>query len=292
MYRKFWLVNSNGDKWDLTDKETFGASPSGLGISNNYASIRLGNSDLVTFLNHNLNEVGLTLLFFGDNNSDIYQKYNLFIQFISFLPIKLHYQPPFMNGDDSYYRETIVSSIDKTEIKSNASYLACETRFKPQTLWRSSKENIIEVSSEYAKGKRYPLRRPYSYGGNSVENITLINNSTQDAPLIVEIQGAAENPLWLLYDFGAKLYGASKFFGEYEHVIVNANDLEESISLFDGYSNIPNPASYQDLEIGSPNEIYVTFLKLKPGRNTMIFNFDNTFTGSVIIKWRDEYVSV
>lgn len=292
MYRKFWLENKNGDIWHFANQgDTFGHSPTGLGLSSNYSFIRLGDSEMTTFFQYNLLDIGLKIIFLGDTNSDIYQKYFNFIQFISQEPLLFHYQTPNLINE-SYFRNVILVGLEKSEILPETRTLDCQLQLKPTTLWRSSKEEVVEINSGYEDGKSYPLNRPYHYIGNNVERIKLFNKSTQYLSLIIEVFGVALNPTFRLFDNKGELYGIGRFIGQYEYVYVNSFDSEEEIKLYDGAAYLPNPASYQDLEVGIPNKVFVTFLKIKPGENTLRFLFDNVFDGYIVVRWRNEYASI
>lgn len=293
-YRKFWLTNGESEKYDITDfyNTALAINPTGLGATAAVSLTRLGNSRIANSLQWELKDINLDLLFMNDGkNVAAYDQYKKFLTFISKLPVFLHYQTPDMTTS-SYFKEVIITNVDKTEVAIDTSTLNCPITITPLTMWKSSEETIIEVSQNRGKGKSYQLKRPYIYAGNDIENIIINNNSNISIPLIIEIDGVCENPYYTLYDYQLRQYGAGRFLGRFEYVYMNSEDLNEDIQLKKDGAYLPNAISYQDASIGSLGNGYLTFLYLAPGRNTLKFNFNNDFKGKVIIRMRDNYVSV
>lgn len=292
--RKFWLENQDGKIWKFTDKEsrTFLDSPAGLGILNSYGSYRLGNAEVVNFVKNELIDITGSLYFFGSTREEVYQKYFEFMNFISKNRLmKLHYQAP--NSFDSYYRYCFVQQLDKSEIESDGMILKCPVRFSVQTFWRTDVENTLVGSNELIdESKTYPLERPYSYASNKLNDMKAINRGNTESALRILIDGRSVNPTINVYDNNGIKYGALRLIGSFDKVIVESDDLNQRIQLLKDGSWLTAPYAYQDLNVGQPNEVYVTFIKLKPGESTITFNSDDYFDGQVIINWSDEYVSV
>ena len=291
-YRKFRLQNSKGQIYELTDKniKVFGNNPSGLGFSKTIQELRIGNESLVTYSLLNLDMINLEILFYDDTRSEKYQKYMDFISFLTFKPIYLLYQRP---NSFNWYRRRIESmSLSKTEVELDG-MLHCAFQMKPLTFWEDDNVNIIEVfSSEETVSKTYPIEYPIMYGADSISNINIMSAGMIEAPLEITIRGTSTNPQYILYDKDGNIYGRGKFNGTFDYVYVNSKESEENIELIRNGLMLPNPLGYQDLTIGSANQIYVTFLHLKAGQSKLSFNLGSAFDGSVEIKWRNRYVSV
>ena len=161
-----------------------------------------------------------------------------------------------------------------------------------QTLWYTDDINTVVVVGGSDKGKQYELQRPYHYGGLSTSNIQLYNSGVNDTPMLIEIDGRCTDPLLSLYDNEKNLYGRSKILGTYDYVAINSDDLEEEITLIYNGGSIPNAVNFQDLSVGDPRKVFVTFLKMRPGQNTLVTNLPDGFDGRVIITWRNAYVAV
>ena len=92
-YRKFWLVNSLGNTYELTnpDKKVFFNNPSGFGFRNSYETKEIGNSELVTSEKYKLTDISGKLVFYDDKNGFKYSDYNDFISFIWFTRLYLQH---------------------------------------------------------------------------------------------------------------------------------------------------------------------------------------------------------
>lgn len=286
--REFWLTNANGDKWSLNQEKTFANEPEGLGYDVNISVAKLGNTNVITSEYYDLPSFQSELMFM-EPRQRAYQTYREFIGFLSQKPIVFHYMPP--NTNESYQCACRVTQLVKTEYSPDG-FMSCPINIYRQSMWYSDKENVIDATKTQEEGKQYPLKRPYHYGIVSTQNIPLYNDGMVDAPMKIEIVGECTDPLFNLYDGNGNRYGACKINGTYDYVMINSDDVDEGIVLERGGSNIPNAVNYQDLTVGDPQKVYVTFLKLKAGTSTLVFSLDNSFTGYVRITWRNAYVAV
>ena len=292
-YRKFKLVNGDGKEFNFTDPsyKVFADSPQGLGYSKTITSLRLGDDLLIPYSIFNLDQISFTIRFYDDKLADIYQKYNDFINFMSYKPLYLLYQKP--NSFTWYRRRIETLSLGKTQVDYQNRMLSCPFTIQPLTFWEDDKANVIKISNnEQSNGKEYPITYPFSYAGKSFDNIDITTTGLLDMPLKITIDGTVTNPQYIIYDSKGTMYGTGKFIGTFDKLFINSDEAEEEIQLMRGGLIIDNPLSYQDLTIGSPNEIYVTFLKLKTGKSKLRFVLDSGFDGSVLIEWRNRYVTV
>lgn len=290
MYRKFWLENGIGNLFYLTEKQYnwFLADPDGLGLTINYSSIKLSDSEVITSKDYELMTVGGDLLFYAETNEQKYEDYFNFLRFVARTPIYLHYQTP--NNTESYRTLVQLTNLEKTEVDEDG-ILHCPISFKRLSLWFGDTLNVIDVGNEIDNGKDYPLTRPYSYGAISYENMSILNNGMVEAPLLIEITGSVTDPVYSLSQDGV-VYGRGKIIGTYDYVSIDSDDANENIILKVGDSTIANAVNYQDLTVGSPNEIYVTFLKARAGISTLRLNLPDGFEGRVRVTWRNAYLSV
>lgn len=288
--REFWLTNANGSKYSLNSvDESFLHQPQGLGFNVSLTTVRLEFNDLIVSEDYQLPPIEGELLFQGKRD-EVYQKYFEFIRFLSMKPINLHYLPP--NAVESYRCLVRVTALEKTEVNARDKMLHCPIQMFRQTMWYGDEPNILDANNQTSEGKLYPLDRPYAYGAISAKNMRLYNDGMADAPLKIEIFGRVTDVSYSLYDFEGIKYGATKIIGTYDYVMVNSDILGELIVLERDGSNIPNSVNYQDLTVGDPRNVYVTFLKLKPGESMLVFNFDDNFDGMVRATWRSAYVTV
>lgn len=286
--RQFWLENANGDKYSLHTQKVFMNVPQGLGFTVDIEPVRVGNSNFIVSEEYNLGTISGEILFM-DKRAKAYQDYFNFVHFLYQKPITLHYLPP--NDKISYYCQVRVVNVDKSEMGEDG-ILRVPIEMYRQTMWFNDDINIIEATNDASEGKHYPLSRPYHYGIISIRNIGLYNDGVSDSPLYIEIYGECENPSYDLYDGKGIKYGSTKLIGTYDYVAVDSSDLTESITLMRNGSNIPNAVNYQDLTVGEPRSVYVTFLKLKPGESRLVFNLGDEFPGYVRVRWNNAYVTV
>ena len=89
-YRKFYIINALGNRYDLTDKNSkvFLNAPNGFGLNRSFTSLKVGNSELVTSQQFNLTDITGELLFYADSNGTKYQDYQDFIQFVKYKPLE------------------------------------------------------------------------------------------------------------------------------------------------------------------------------------------------------------
>lgn len=144
--RKFWLINGQGKKnmiLLISKMLFFLNTPTGLGSSNTVTVTRLGNSQKLNSVTDNLEPFGGELLFQNsEDNALAYDSYNVFVRFISILPLYFHYQTPAMSNEN-YYREVVMNSIEKGEVDEETGLLRCNVSFTPLTMW---KKTIIKRS--------------------------------------------------------------------------------------------------------------------------------------------------
>ena len=287
MYRKFWLINGRGNKYDLQNSDVFAHKPEGLGFSKTLNTLRLGDSEIVVDEVLNLDPYHFELLFFG-SNPEMYQEYKQFLKFIALKPLELHYQTPDL-VNESFSSLVTVTQVSKADVSPITGLLHCPIVVKPQNAWTSSVLQVATNRQEINEGKRYGLKRPYYYQGDTLTQITIRNDSNLDIPFLITIEGEMSNPTFSVYDEFNVLHGVAKFLGEFTRLEVDSNDLTENIELQREATVLINPTSYQDLSVGQPG-IYLTFLKLKPGMNIITCNFTNQFNGDIAVYWRLKYV--
>lgn len=288
--REFWLTNSKGEKYSLHTLSAFLNLPTGLGYGVTTNVVKLGNSDLITSESYNLPTASGEIIFMGDRRQ-IYQEYLNFSKFLYHRPIVLHYKTP--NSNTSYYCLVRVIDLQKSEVSQADGILHCPIQLYRQTMWYDDNLNVLEAKNIALEGKEYPLYRPYLYGVISTSNIELYNDGVADAPMVVEVDGASTDVMFDLYDEANVKYGATRILGEYDYIKIDSEDLNQDIQLVRNGASLPNAINYQDLTVGDPRQVYVTFLKLKAGRSKLVFNFGSSgFNGTVRISWRNTYVTV
>lgn len=292
-YRKFSLVNGNNITYDLSEysHKVFANSPQGLGYSKTISYLRLGDENLIAYSMFNLEDIDFEILFYDDKLSSKYQKYQEFLIFLSYKPLYLLYNLP--NSFDWYRRKVESVSLCKTEVDKTDSMLHCPFKLNTLTFWEDNKVNSLTVKRNLeGDGKIYPIEYPIKYGALATDRVELTAKGMLSSPLEITINGNVTNPQIILYNKNNEVYGRCKLNGTFDKVYINSEDANEKLELTRGGLLLDNPLGYQDLTIGSPNEIYITFLKLQTGNSYLRFILDDDFTGDVQINWRNRYVSV
>lgn len=289
MYRKLWLINGNGDKFDFSNPNNkyFLENINGFGFSKDIDGYTLGNIKKITAAVYDFPKISGDLLFY-DETQHGYEDYFNFIKFIAREPLRLFYLPP--NTLNAYYCNVHLTETNKSEY-TEKHVLKIGLDFEAISRWTTSDEIRIVVGNEPVdSGKYYDLERPYYYAGTTLSNIEVDNISSDAVGMVIEVVGDATNPQWTLTQNG-EVYGSCKLLGSYDYIKVNSNDSEQSIYLeLDGVA-IANPTSYQDLTYTGG---VLTFPKIKTGTTIMSFTCGNidTFDGSFIIRYRGSYISV
>lgn len=292
LYRKFFLINSLGNRYDFTEKNSkiFLNDPQGFGFVRRYTAQQVGNSEIITSQSFNLTDITGELLFYNSNNGLIYQDYQDFIQFAKYKPLEFHYQMP--NALDDYYCDVLFTQANKSEIE-NDGILHVNVSFHRLTQWLTAQDYTITLTNEpVGEGKYYDLVRPYHYSGTTLANTPITNNGTDDVGFIFTINGSVQNPTFTLTQEGEQ-YGVFKLNGTFDYVQIDSVEQIDSLYLENGGSVIANPESYQDFSVAD-GQAYVTWCKFRVGQSTFSFSCGNidTFDGTITISFKNSYVSI
>lgn len=290
-YRKFWLINSLGNRYDFTeDIDIFFNEPQGLGASRRYTSIKVGNSELVTSQEFMLTDIQGELLFMQRTNGQKYEAYLNFIQFIKFKPIEFHYQTP--NDLKSYHCDVLFTEADKTETGVDG-ILRVPLTFHRLTEWFTDEEEVYVFSNDALdEGKYYDLVYDYHYAGTNLSNGVIFNEGTDEVGFVLEVTGTVVNPQFSISQNG-ETYGICKITGTYDYVMIDSVEKTESMYLEYNGSAITNPDQYQDFSIANGSS-YLTWCKFRVGESIFSFTCGNidSFTGTVTIKFKNSYATV
>lgn len=301
-YRKLWLVNSLGNRYDFTSRNSRGFlhTPEGFGFNRTFTSLKVGNSELLTSQQFNLTDIKGELLFGDGSNGDKYQAYYDFIQFAKYKPLSLHYLTP--NNLNAYHCDVIFTQAEKGEVAFEDSMLHIPVVFHRLTEWLTDEDYKITFVKEVDEdGKNYPLIRPYHYKGGNFSNEVVYNDGTDDVGFIITVKGREEDGV-IVSQFsnmqfsltqGGETYGICKINGTYDLAIIDSVERTESIYLEYNGSSIPNPEQYQDFTIRN-GASYLTWCKFRVGETIFSFNCDDVanFDGSIEISFKKSYATV
>lgn len=274
-YRKFWIINAKGERWNLTERDlkTFLNNPQGLGFAKTLSVSRYGNTQMLIDSTDNFPNPQGDILFYDSSNKTRYERYNEFVRFLSYFPVTLYYQIPatyYSRIPDIYSLECEVLSLTKTESKPEH-ILTAQISLNGLSFYKGD-EVIINGT-----GDTYTIENPSDFPVGF--EITITGTSM-------------ENPYFTLEQDNS-LYGEAKFNDTtgFDSVYVNSKDGKQNIELQQGGSVMPNPLMYQDLSI-SNGAIYVTFVKLARGTSTLTIGMDSGSITAVNVKFTPLYRSV
>lgn len=175
--RQFKLINKTGAEFDLMRTDAFLYEPEGLGwgYETDYTEV----DDAIIPLDSKLTHPSPS----GSMVFDGYAEYAEFLAFIQVGGLVLAYMPL------STWQYLEVSAVlGKSEIKPDTNKLICEIEFDGLSYW-------YETPIVYA-----------STGGTT----GAINNGALSSFCRIEIEGAAVNPVWTLYDSNAVVISSGK----------------------------------------------------------------------------------
>ena len=291
-YRKHWLVNALGERYDFTERENevFLSNPSGFGFQRSYSAMRVGNSELVTAQQFTLTDINGELLFYKSSVGGKYEDYQNFIQFAKFKPLEFHYQTP--NELTSYHCDVIFVQADKTEVDVD-NILHVPVVFHRLTEWLTDqdKEYVLD-NTPLDEGKYHDLVYDYHYAGTNLSNSIITNDGTDDIGFVIEVIGRCQNPQFTLSQNG-EIYGICKINGTYDYVMIDSVERTEQIYLELNGASISNPERYQDFTIRN-GASYLTWCKLKVGASDFAFTCGNidVFDGNVKITFKNSFATV
>lgn len=186
--RRFLLENEKGQSFrmDSLNEGCFLTSPSGFGYSYNINFIQLG----YDFIENNRKINQQTL-----KGTAYFKSYDIVKNFIDYVEsakiLKWIYKIPFENEEKTFYRDVIITKLDKTEKRGK--WLACPVEFASKSLWYEQNETIFKIET-YDDEMRYDYRWNSRYIDYNTRAIQFNNKGHIDAPFQVEIDGFVKNP--------------------------------------------------------------------------------------------------
>ena len=292
-YRKHWLINSLGQRYDFTEDNSklLFSKPQGFGFRRKYDSIKVGNSELVTSQEFDMTDITGQLLFYRNQDAgDVYQDYRDFINFIRFKPLMFYQLTP--NELNPFYCDVVLTSLDKPDMDKSG-FLIVNCTFHRLTEWLDGTDYTVTLTNTVVDdGKYYPLIRPYHYAGTTLQNTPIYNNGTDDIGFILEVNGECQNLQYTITQRGEQ-YGICKINGTYDYIMIDSVERTESMYLERNGSAITNPEQYQDFTIRN-GASYLTWCKFRVGESILNITMGNiaTFDGTVVIRFKNSFATV
>lgn len=188
--RKFKLMNSRGEAFDLMRRDAFFSAPDGLGFDETIEFAQMGDQYIDTF--HYASQMTLS----GEMRFAGYGQYN---EFIGFLTDNLVFM--YCPYETWYEADCILQSIAKGEIDPASKELICSVAFTRKSLWHSNR-TFIKSNPSVGDGKVYPYTYPYTYAEATAGDMSIQNNGTVQSSCVIQILGPVSNPRWALIQNG------------------------------------------------------------------------------------------
>lgn len=194
MVREFSLINEKGLEYSFMDIENYCllTDPEGLGYSYDTTYAQLLNTFIPDIRKINQGR------FQGVINCKNYDNFRKLINFIENASnLKIRYTVPFENGSKTYYKDVLISSLDKTQKQENG-FISEPILFDCLSLWYTNEiaTYTIQPSEDEI---RWDFRWDSRFTSYSNTSVSFINDGHTDAPVEIEIDGPVQNPTIELY---------------------------------------------------------------------------------------------
>ena len=271
MYRKFWLINQQGEIWQFTNKsfKSFLQNPQGLGYQSTLDVSQYGEALRVNRESFSFPRVSGDLQFYDTGNASRYDMYNKYVKFCMYSPLTLCYEIDLNGSLKTFKLPCYCTTLTKTESKTNK-LLTCPVEFFGLGFWQGEEVVISSADMEH----------------------TIVNDS--DFPVGFRIKLECADGVLMHYPYfqvekDGTLYGEAKLTTITNFWVVDSSDGRQDFII--DKNPRPNPLEAQDLSISNGN-IYVTFVKLARGTSKITVGCDEGTITNVEIRFLPAYRSV
>lgn len=276
-FRQQLLQNNNGEIYKLTDKNNniFFDEPTGFGYEEELETEERGNSLKVKNEKPKMPVFTGDMLFYDEDNRDIYDMYNSFIKFLSAKPITLWQKIPTKTlGVDTYHIPVNVIQVEKTQ-RSKDMVMHCPIEMRASKLWRASSVVLNETS----------------------DAITVTNNGFYESGFDLYVEKADNSSF---SNPKIQLLQNNEVYGEIAlnctnvvAIEINTNNNENDVVIYDGISEVNDSFEYIDFTKANGIKSF-PFPKLKTGTTTIRFTYDNSGSEdkTYYMMYDEEYLSV
>lgn len=286
--RKFTLIDTNGNSYDLQTQQRFLHTPEGLGYEESTTYQNLGSRFSVLDAGLAQGIIKASIVFTGSNRKEIYNKFFQFAKFTRNAPLTLEYTPIF----DTFSRKCRVSKIDKTEISAGVLQIGIEITcitpwFKIQSQYNSG---VVGDGKMYALQESgiYAYRYPYQYSDNVKQSVSIQSDGNEESPCKVVIFGYAVNPIWNHYVNG-NLFATGALnatIAANHKLVIDTTTIPYTIRELDMFNNVVRDA-YQLSDFSTER-----FIRLQPGLNRITASHTGSNTITVGVEAQIEYATV
>jgi hypothetical protein len=290
--RKFWIENTQGQLWNLTPKNpyasggSFFSGPDGLGIKTKIKSFEIENTFFVEEIDVSPQTISGTLYFSS------YEHFDKFIKFVGNVHtttrMKLYYSPEGISAtnklDPQWYKQVLISDLDKTEIDRKTGFLKCNIKFACLSRWKKDRSIVLELS-RYGDPLVYPFIYPYVYGGSNNLAIEIDNEGNLPTSCLIKIEAETDTPHIRLTQNGEVISQARYRLlirpGSYLLIDSRADTQEATLITTLGGNEIREDVYYT----GEKDYAFQNFITIPSGKSLILISAMNTEFGRVSIEY-------
>lgn len=271
--RKFYLINADGENYNLNETVHFLHSPSGLGMDKKVTYEQIG--DYFMELNKsNKQKVISAKMFFKT-----YEEYRAFARFCEIEPLTLMYMI-----DKVFYIDVNLTSISKSE--KGVGGLTCSIKFTANSTFYQKIE--LKNDNTEAEGKAYDYDYDYEYANGRASTLSFNVNSNMDCPTKLTIIGPAINPIWTCRrnDEIVCIGKVNKVIPEGKRLVIDTTRIPYSITMMNN-NGTDKEDVYQDSDFSTER-----FMLLKKGLNTVRVAHEGSNDITLMLERRELYATV
>lgn len=290
--RKFWLENTNNQKWDLTPKNpyhknsSFFADPDGLGIKTKVTSYEVENTCFIEEVETQSQTISGNLYFSS------YEHFTKFVEFVGNIntnkALKLYYSTDGRSFDNPFesewYKLVLINELKKGEIDYKTGFLKVQIKFLCLSRWKKDKKIVLELS-RYGEPLIYPYYYPYTYGGSNNLAVDIDNEGNLPTSCTIRVDAVTDTPFIRILQNGEILDQAkyNLIVKEGCYLIIDSSPDNQEASL---YTKVGDDYVREDVYyIGERDYTYSNFITIPSGKSTIVFSAINASFGKVTISY-------
>lgn len=270
MIRDLYIVNNNGEKYNLLDyRQSPTYQVNGFGFEDDTSFLRIGDNYLPLEEKTVQKTINMTLIFWNDHD----KTYDKFVKLARKAPLKLG----LTNDNGTYEIPCRLKSADKTD-KLGYTMHACEVTFIALGNIYKVVNAVSKIPSQSATGKVYPYTYNYTYSSDFVNTVVIESDSAKKSPCTLTIYGEAETPIWRHY-VNDKIVETGQYNGTIasgNYLVIDTKSIPYRIEEYNS-SGVLVADRYSSCDFSTKR-----FMYLYEGQNR--FSVSNTGDTSVIVK--------